>query len=98
MRIRRRARHWRRRAILWRAPPPPTTSRQERVGAGNRGAGPGLDVARLIVLRRGQGSDLKQRDLVKLGGIVMGQDPRHGHAATIVADLPSRGPSTGSGG
>src|SRR6202790_4130338 len=48
----------------------------------------GLDVARLVVLGVGKARDLKQQDLVKLGGIAMGRIPSAAGAATIIADLP----------
>ena len=47
----------------------------------------GLDVARLVVLGVGKARDLKQQDLVKLGGIAMGKIPATATAATIVAEL-----------
>ena len=47
----------------------------------------GLDVSRLVVLGVGKARDLKQQDLVKLGGIAMGKIPASATAATIVAEL-----------
>ena len=47
----------------------------------------GLDVSRLVVLGIGKARDLKQEDLVKLGGIAMGKIPGAATAATIVTDL-----------
>jgi leucyl aminopeptidase len=51
----------------------------------------GLGVARLIVLGVGKVRDLKQEDLVKLGGVAMGRIPATASAATIIADLPGGG-------
>jgi leucyl aminopeptidase len=48
----------------------------------------GLDVPRLVVLGVGKARDLKQQDLVKLGGTAMGKIPSKATAATIIADLP----------
>ncbi|HEV3371469.1 MAG TPA: M17 family peptidase N-terminal domain-containing protein, partial [Xanthobacteraceae bacterium] len=48
----------------------------------------GLGVARLIVLGVGKVRDLKDEDLVKLGGVAMGKIPSAASAATIIADLP----------
>jgi leucyl aminopeptidase len=47
----------------------------------------GLDVGRLVVLGVGKARDLKQQDLVKLGGIAMGKIPATATAATIIAEL-----------
>jgi leucyl aminopeptidase len=48
----------------------------------------GLDVARLVGPGVGKARDLKERDLVKLGGIAMGKIPAMASTATIIADLP----------
>ena len=50
-------------------------------------APPGLDVPRLIVVGTGKERDLKDRDLVKLGGVAMGRVPRAASQATIVAEF-----------
>ena len=55
----------------------------------------GLKVDRLVVLGAGKVADLKQQDLVKLGGAAMGKLPKAGEAV-IVADLP--GGNNGKGG
>ncbi|MBS0535607.1 MAG: leucyl aminopeptidase [Proteobacteria bacterium] len=47
----------------------------------------GLKADRLVVLGAGKAADLKQQDLVKLGGAAMGKLPKAGDAV-IVADLP----------
>jgi leucyl aminopeptidase len=47
----------------------------------------GLDVGRLVVLGVGKARNLKQHDLVKLGGIAMGRIPATATAATIIAEL-----------
>ena len=48
----------------------------------------GLDVPRLVVVGVGKARELKARDFVKLGGIVMGKIPAAADEATIVVDLP----------
>jgi leucyl aminopeptidase len=47
----------------------------------------GLDVPRLIVVGTGKESELKRRDLVKLGGIAMGKLPPTAAEATICAEF-----------
>ncbi len=47
----------------------------------------GLNVPRLVVLGTGKERDLKDRDLVKLGGAAMGRVPSAAPQATIVAEL-----------
>ncbi len=49
----------------------------------------GLDASRLIVVGAGKERDLKDRDLVKLGGVVMGRIPKSASQATIMAELGS---------
>ena len=49
----------------------------------------GLDVPRLIVVGTGKESELKQRDIVKLGGIGMGKLPPAAPEATIFAEFAS---------
>jgi leucyl aminopeptidase len=51
-------------------------------------APPGLAASRLVVIGVGKARDLKERDLVKLGGIAMGKIPASASAATLIADLP----------
>src|ERR1700733_13387979 len=46
----------------------------------------GLSVPRLVVVGTGKDSDLKQRDVVKLGGIALGHVPRVAAEATILAE------------
>ncbi len=48
----------------------------------------GLKVARLLVIGTGKVADLKQQDLVKLGGGAMGKLPVTTAEATIFAELP----------
>src|SRR6185437_4723084 len=50
-------------------------------------APPGLDVPRLIVVGTGKERDLKDRDLLKLGGVAMGRVPGAATQATIVAEF-----------
>jgi leucyl aminopeptidase len=50
-------------------------------------APPGLDVPRLIVVGTGKERELKDRDLVKLGGVGMGRVPGAASQATIVAEF-----------
>ncbi len=47
----------------------------------------GLKVPRLIVVGTGKERDLKERDLVKLGGVAMGRIPTAAAQATIVAEF-----------
>jgi leucyl aminopeptidase len=47
----------------------------------------GLNVPRLVVIGTGKESDLKDRDLVKLGGIAMGKIPAAATQATILAEF-----------
>jgi leucyl aminopeptidase len=47
----------------------------------------GLDVPRLIVVGTGKESDLKPRDIVKLGGVAMGKVPPAAAQATIFAEF-----------
>ena len=49
----------------------------------------GLDLPRLLVIGTGKDSELKQRDLVKLGGIAMGRLPAAAGEATIFAEFAS---------
>jgi leucyl aminopeptidase len=49
----------------------------------------GLNVSRLIVVGTGKERDLKDRDLVKLGGVAMGKIPNAASQATIMAELGS---------
>jgi len=49
----------------------------------------GLKLPRLIVIGTGKESELKRRDVVKLGGIAMGQVPNKATEATIVAEFGS---------
>jgi leucyl aminopeptidase len=46
-----------------------------------------LNVSRLIVVGTGKERDLKDRDLVKLGGVAMGRIPSAAAQATIMAEL-----------
>jgi leucyl aminopeptidase len=48
----------------------------------------GLKVARLIVVGAGKPSEIKNDDIVKLGGAAMGKVPKQAAAATILAELP----------
>jgi leucyl aminopeptidase len=50
-------------------------------------APPGLDVPRLVVVGIGKDSELKSRDLVKLGGVAMGKVPATAEEATIFAEF-----------
>jgi len=50
----------------------------------------GLDVTRLVVVGAGKVADLKDEDLVKLGGVAMGKVPGSATASTILAELPNR--------
>ncbi|HLH95774.1 MAG TPA: leucyl aminopeptidase [Xanthobacteraceae bacterium] len=47
----------------------------------------GLDVQRLTILGIGKARDLKEEDLIKLGGIAMGKIPGAATATTILTDL-----------
>jgi leucyl aminopeptidase len=47
----------------------------------------GLNVSRLIIVGTGKERDLKDRDLVKLGGVAMGRVPGAAAQATIVAEF-----------
>jgi leucyl aminopeptidase len=47
----------------------------------------GLDVPRLIVVGTGKESELKPRDIVKLGGVAMGKVPAAAAQATIFAEF-----------
>src|SRR5271154_64610 len=47
----------------------------------------GLNVSRLIVVGTGKERDLKDRDLVKLGGVAIGRIPSAAAQATIMAEL-----------
>src|SRR5271169_3516389 len=47
----------------------------------------GLNVPRLVVVGVGKANELKQRDIVKLGGIAMGKVPAAAASATILAEL-----------
>ncbi|MGA8653434.1 MAG: leucyl aminopeptidase [Xanthobacteraceae bacterium] len=49
----------------------------------------GLDLPRLIVVGTGKERELKDRDLVKLGGVAMGRIPAAGGQATILAEFGS---------
>ena len=49
----------------------------------------GLSVPRVVVIGVGKGSDLKSRDIVKLGGIAMGKLPAAAASATIFAEFGS---------
>ena len=49
----------------------------------------GLKFPRLVVVGTGKDSDLKRRDLLKLGGMAMGKVPGVAPEATIVAELAS---------
>jgi len=48
----------------------------------------GLEASRLVVVGVGKAGDLKARDFVKLGGMVMGKIPAAAGDATILVDLP----------
>ena len=50
-------------------------------------APPGLAVPRLVVVGTGKERDLKDRDLVKLGGVAMGRVPGGATQVTIVAEF-----------
>src|ERR1700690_3869190 len=47
----------------------------------------GLNVSRLIIVGTGKERELKDRDLVKLGGVAMGRVPGAAAQATIVAEF-----------
>jgi len=49
----------------------------------------GLDLPRVVVLGTGKDSELKSRDIVKLGGIAMGKVPAAAPTATIFAEFGS---------
>jgi leucyl aminopeptidase len=49
----------------------------------------GLNVPRLVVIGTGKESELKRRDLVKLGGVAMGRVPAVAAEATIFAEFGS---------
>jgi len=49
----------------------------------------GLDVPRLVVIGTGKDSELKPRDIVKLGGIAMGKVPAAATEATILSEFGS---------
>ena len=49
----------------------------------------GLSAPRLIVIGTGKDSDLKQREIVKLGGVAMGRLPPKASEATILAEFGS---------
>src|ERR1700733_6963066 len=49
----------------------------------------GLHVPRLVVIGTGKESELKRRDVVKLGGIAMGKVPAVAAEATIIAEFGS---------
>jgi leucyl aminopeptidase len=49
----------------------------------------GLDVPRVVVIGVGKESELKSRDIVKLGGIAMGKVPGSAPTATIFAEFGS---------
>src|ERR1700728_3847112 len=49
----------------------------------------GLSVPRLVVVGIGKESDLKARDVVKLGGVAMGKVPTTAPEATIFAEFAS---------
>ena len=49
----------------------------------------GLDLPRLVILGTGKTNALNSRDLIKLGGTVMGKLPRAAAAATIFAEFGS---------
>lgn len=49
----------------------------------------GLDAPRLIVVGTGKEGELKQRDVVQLGGIAMGRLPSRAAEATILAEIGS---------
>jgi leucyl aminopeptidase len=51
----------------------------------------GLGVPRLVVIGTGKDSELKPRDIVKLGGIAMGKVPSAATEATILAEFASSG-------
>jgi leucyl aminopeptidase len=56
-------------------------------------APPGLKVSRLVVIGTGSPSDLKQEDVVKLGGTAFGRVPSRATEATLVAEF-SNGPAS----
>jgi leucyl aminopeptidase len=56
-------------------------------------APPGLKVSRLVVIGTGNPSDLKQEDVVKLGGTALGRVPSRAAEATLVAEF-SNGPAS----
>jgi leucyl aminopeptidase len=49
----------------------------------------GLNAPRLVVIGTGKDSELKQRDVITLGGIAMGSIPSVAAEATILAEFPS---------
>src|SRR5580704_9758884 len=49
----------------------------------------GLNVPRLVVIGAGKDSELKPRDIVKLGGIAAGKIPPAAGEATIIAEFGS---------
>jgi leucyl aminopeptidase len=49
----------------------------------------GLNVPRLVVIGIGKESELKSRDIVKLGGIAMGKVPTAAQSATLFAEFSS---------
>jgi leucyl aminopeptidase len=49
----------------------------------------GLDAPRLVVIGTGKDRELKQNDVVKLGGVAMGRLPSRAPEATILAELGS---------
>src|SRR6195256_1834704 len=52
------------------------------------GAPLGLEASRLVVVGVGKARELKAKDFVKLGGIVMGKIPAAAGDATVIVDLP----------
>src|ERR1700741_2392843 len=49
----------------------------------------GLDVPRLVIIGTGKESDLKARDILKLGGVAIGKVPSAAAEATILAEFGS---------
>jgi leucyl aminopeptidase len=53
-----------------------------------------LKVARLVVVGCGKPTDMKRKDIVKLGGAAMGKIPAAAANATILAELPNKAMTT----
>jgi leucyl aminopeptidase len=48
----------------------------------------GLKASRLVVIGVGKAAELKQKDIVSLGGLAMGRLPKSAEEATVFAELP----------